>query len=149
MAEALFYHLQRRSLEQVLPGLIERALERGWRCAIEAGEERLRALDDLLWSYSDDSFLPHGLEADDGANQPVVLVGHGGNPNGATVRFLADGAPLPADAPTYLRLVIVFDGNDEEALATARERWREAKAAGLDATYWQQNEAGRWEKRAG
>src|SRR4051812_48425047 len=52
LTEALFYHLQRRSLEQVLPGLIERALERGWRCAIEAGEERLRALDDLLWSYS-------------------------------------------------------------------------------------------------
>jgi DNA polymerase-3 subunit chi len=113
------------------------------------GEERLRALDDLLWTYSDDSFLPHGLEADDGPHQPVVLIEHGGNPNGATVRFLVDGAPLPADAAAYLRLVIVFDGNDEEALATARERWREAKALGLDATYWQQSEAGRWEKRAG
>jgi DNA polymerase-3 subunit chi len=148
MAEALFYHLQRRTLEQVLPGLIERALARGWRCVVEAGEERLRALDDLFWTYSDDSFLPHGLEADDGPLQPVVLVGHGGNPNDAMVRFLVDGAPLPADAGAYLRIVIVFDGNDEEALATARERWREARSAGLDATYWQQSEAGRWEKRA-
>jgi DNA polymerase-3 subunit chi len=148
MAEAVFYHLQKRPLEQVLPTLLERALERGWRCVVEAAQERARALDDLLWTYSDDSFLPHGLESDDGAAQPVVLVEHGGNPNGATIRFLLDGAPLPSDAALYERVIVIFDGNDEDALAVARERWREAKSAGLAATYWQQNDAGRWEKRA-
>jgi DNA polymerase III subunit chi len=147
VAEVLFYHLQSRSLEEVLPSLVARSLERGWRCAIEAGEDRLKALDDLLWTYSDESFLPHGLEADDGAAQPVVLVSHGGNPNGAQIRFLVDGASLPDDASAYERLVLLFDGRDEEALATARHRWTEAKASGLAATYWQQSEAGRWEKR--
>jgi DNA polymerase-3 subunit chi len=33
-------------------------------------------------------------------------------------------------------------------VATAREHWKVAKAKGLSATYWQQNEQGRWEKRA-
>jgi DNA polymerase III subunit chi len=148
LAEALFYHLLQAPLDKVLPGLVERSLARGWRCAIEAGEERLKAIDDLLWTYSDDSFLPHGLEADDGAAQPVVLVGHGGNPNGAAVRFIVDGAALPPDAGRYERIVLIFDGHDGEAVATARERWREAKAAGLEATYWQQSDTGRWEKRA-
>jgi DNA polymerase III subunit chi len=148
LAEALFYHLVKLPLDKVLPGLVERALAMGWRCAIEASEERARALDDLLWTYSDDSFLPHGLEADDGPGQPVVLVSHSGNPNGAAVRFIVDGAALPADALGYRRLVVIFDGNDAEALAAARERWREAKGLGLETTYWQQNDVGRWEKRA-
>ena len=149
MTELLFYHLQRAPLEKVLPGLLERSLERGWRCAIEAGAERLRALDEILWTYADESFLPHGLEADDGAAQPIVLVGHGGNPNGANVRFLLDGAPLPADVAAYQRLVFLFDGNDTEATELARQRWREAKGLGIEATYWQQNETGRWEKKGG
>ena len=149
MTELLFYHLQRAPLEKVLPGLLERSIERGWRCAIEAGPERLRALDDILWTYADESFLPHGLEADDGASQPIVLVGHGGNPNGATVRFLLDGVALPVDAETYQRLVYLFDGNDAEATEVARLRWREARARAIDATYWQQNDAGRWEKKSG
>jgi len=149
MTELLFYHLQRAPLEKVLPGLLERSLERGWRCAIEAGAERLRVLDEILWTYADESFLPHGLEADDGAAQPIVLVGHSGNPNGATVRFLLDGAPLPTDVAAYQRLVFLFDGNDAEATELARQRWREAKGLGIEATYWQQNETGRWEKKGG
>lgn len=149
MTDVLFYHLQRAPLEKVLPGLLERSLGRGWRCAVEASEERIRALDDALWTFSDDSFLPHGVEADDGAGQPVVLLSHGGNPNGAQIRFLIDAAALPADAGAYERIVLMFDGNDAEAVASARERWREARTRGLDATYWQQNEEGRWEKRSG
>ena len=149
MTDALFYHLQRRPLEEVLPTLLERSLGKGWRCVVEAGEERARVLDDLLWTYADEAFLPHGLEADDGPNQPVVLVSHAGNPNGASVRFIVDGAALPDDVASYERLVLIFDGNDEDAVATARERWKEAKASGLAATYWQQDENGRWDKRAG
>jgi len=149
MTELLFYHLQRAPLEKVLPGLLERSRERGWLCVVQGGEERLKLLDDVLWTYSDESFLPHGLEADDGANQPIVLVTHGGNPNRGTVRFLLDGAALPDDSSPYERLVFMFDGNDTEAMETARERWREAKVKGIAVTYWQQNDAGRWEKKGG
>lgn len=148
MTEVLFYHLQRAPLEKVLPDLLERSIGRGWRCAVEASEERLRALDDLLWTFAEESFLPHGVEADDGAMQPIVLLAHSGNPNGATVRFLVDGAPLPADTGAYERLVLLFDGNDEDAVATARDHWKVAKVKGLAATYWRQNEQGRWEKQA-
>jgi DNA polymerase-3 subunit chi len=148
MTEALFYHLQRVPLEKVLPDLLERSIGRGWRCAVQASEERVRALDDWLWTFGEESFLPHGIEADDGAQQPIVLLTHSGNPNGAAVRFLVDGVALPEDPGVYERLVVLFDGNDEDAVATAREHWKVAKDQGLTATYWQQNEQGRWEKRA-
>jgi DNA polymerase-3 subunit chi len=148
MTELLFYHLQRVPLDKVLPGLLEKSLQRGWRCAVQAPAERLRVLDDALWTYREESFLPHGLESDDGAGQPIVLLSHEGNPNQSAIRFLLDGMPLPADAARYERIVLLFDGNDSEAVEGAREHWRQAKSLGFAATYWQQSDEGRWEKRA-
>ena len=82
----------------------------------------------------------------DAADQPIVLTTRAGNPNGATVRFLVDGADLD-DPSAYQRAVFLFDGNDEEAVASARGRWTALKAAGHEVTYWQQDEAGRWERK--
>ena len=149
MAEILFYHLQRQKLEQVLPALLEKSLERGWRVVVQASsEERVEALDAHLWSYRENSFLPHGTWREtEAAAQPVLLTVNDDNPNGATVRFLIDGAPVPADAASYQRIVLLFDGDDDAAVAQARTRWTEAKAQGFEATYWQADENGRWEKK--
>ena len=147
--EVLFYHLEHAPLEKVLPQLLERAFERGWRAVVQAGSpERLDALDAHLWTYTDDSFLPHGTVKDGFAErQPVYLTSQDDNPNGASVRFLVDGATA-ATFQGYARIVVMFDGRDPEALAVARSEWKRAKAAGCAATYWQQSEAGRWERKA-
>ena len=150
MTEIWFYHLQRQPLEAVLPTLLERSLERGWRAVVRAtSDERLSALDDHLWTYADESFLPHGTDREaHAADQPVLITTGPENPNGAAVLFLVEGAPVPEDATTYQRLMLLFDGNDEDALAAARAQWKSVKAAGHDATYWQQDPRGRWEKKA-
>ena len=152
MTEIWFYHLQRRSLEDVLPGLLERALQRGWRAVVQgASEERIAALDEHLWTYSDESFLPHGSAREgDPEMQPVFLTAGMGNPNGAAVRFLIEGAevaPILERNEAYERLMFLFDGNDAEALAAARTQWSDLKARGHMLAYWQQSADGRWEKR--
>lgn len=149
MTEVLFYHLQKQPLERVLPDLLEKCLARKWRAVVQVGsEERRDALDAHLWTYRDDGFLPHGTVKDGNAEaQPVWLTVGDDNPNGASVRFLADGAET-ADYPDYQRVVILFDGNDPDAVERARTQWAAAGAAGHDATYWQQSERGRWEKKA-
>jgi DNA polymerase-3 subunit chi len=149
LTEVLFYHLQDRTLEQVLPALLEKSRERGWRVVVQASsEERVEALDTHLWTYRDDSFLAHATwRAADPAGEPIVLTPLPGNPNGATVRFLVDDAPLPEDAAAYERLVLIFDGDDDAALAKARAAWSTSKAQGFDVTYWQADERGRWQKR--
>jgi DNA polymerase-3 subunit chi len=149
MTEVLFYHLDRQPLERVLPELLEKCLDRGWRTVVQVGsEERRDALDAHLWSYRDEAFLPHGTVKDGNAEgQPVWLTAGDDNPNHATVRFLADGADLP-DPAGYARVVMLFDGQDPDAVDRARAAWKTAKAAGHDATYWQQSERGRWEKKA-
>jgi DNA polymerase-3 subunit chi len=149
MTEVLFYHLQNAPLEQVLPQLLERSLARPWRCVVKVGNgERLETLVNSLWTWRDDSFLPHGTREDGPAEmQPVFMTTEDENPNGAEVIFLVDGAE-PGEIGGYERCVLMFDGRDEEALGRAREHWKRLKAEGHDATYWQQNEAGRWEKKA-
>jgi DNA polymerase III subunit chi len=149
MTEILFYHLQRHPLERVLPALVEKSLERGWRVVVQAAsEERVEALDAHLWIFRDDSFLPHGTWREaEAAEQPVLLTVHDSNPNGAAVRFLVDGAPVPVDAAGYERIVLLVDGNDPDAVAAARERWSEGRAKGFEVTYWQADENGRWQRK--
>ena len=149
MTEVLFYHLQNMSIENVLPPLLEKSLERGWRVVVQStSPERTEALDAHLWTYSDDSFLPHATaRASDAEDQPIILSAEEGNPNGAKVRFLIDNAALPTDADSYERVVLVFNGEDAEALAAARQAWKDCKSRGFDVTYWQTDERGRWQRR--
>jgi len=150
MTEVLFYHLQRQPVERVLPALLEKSLSRGWRVIVQSSsEERVEALDAHLWTYSESSFLPHGtVRGGDAAEQPILLTTENDNRNGAQVRFLLDGAPLPEDPGGYERIVLIFDGDDEDAVAAARLNWTAVKDKGLDATYWQPDEKGRWVKKA-
>jgi DNA polymerase-3 subunit chi len=150
VTEVLFYHLLNQPVERVLPTLLEKSLERGWRVIVQtASDERVEALDAHLWTYNDSGFLPHGtVKGGDAAEQPILITTDDDNRNGANVRFLIDGAPLPADPSAYARIVLMFDGDDEEAVALARERWKDARDRGLEATYWQPDAQGRWVKKA-
>ena len=144
MAELWFYHLERTELERALPPLLEKCLQRGWRALVRGGsQERIEALDDVLWTYRDESFLPHAREGD-ASRQPVWLTTDGGNPNGAQVLFLLDGAE-PGDISGFERTCLMFDGRDQGALDSARLRWKEAKEAGIVASYWRESASGKWE----
>lgn len=147
MTDVNFYHLQRSSLEQTLPKLLEKVLQAGKRAVVMArSEERVEALNTMLWTYDPNAFLPHGSKADGKpAEQPVWLTTEDENPNGASVLLLTDGA-VSARLGEYERCLEVFDGRDTERVAEARERWTGYKSAGHAVTYWQQGERG-WEKK--
>jgi len=147
MAEVWFYHLERSSLEQALPELLEKTLQRGWKAVVRAREPgRAAQLDEWLWTYRDDSFLPHGADHEpNAARQPILLTTGGENPNGADALFVVDGAEL-GETEGYQRCVVIFDGGDEQQLATARAQFRAATATGASVSYWQQKGRG-WEKQ--
>lgn len=149
MTEILFYQLKGQTLEQVLPPLIARSLERGWRVVVQTpSEERIEALDAHLWTWREDAFLAHGTWRDaEAAEQPVLLTVNEDNPNGAAIRFLLEGAAMPADAAAYQRLVLVFDGDDPDAVEAARARWNKAKTDGFEVIFWRTDENGRWQRQ--
>jgi len=147
MTEIRFYHLTRKSLEQALPELLEKTLERGWRAVVMASSpERVEALTQHLWLYRADSFLPHGNAKDGNAEeQPVWLTVEDERPNNADVLFLTDGASS-SHPDDYTRVCELFDGNNETAVAAARARWKNYKASGHDVSYWQQGDRG-WSRQ--
>ena len=151
MTETLFYHLERRSLEEVLPGLVEKSLARGWRAVIRTDSaERSDALDTLLWTYDDQSFLAHAQSGDgDACLQPVLITTEHENPGGAQILFCVGGSQ-PSDwnaLSSLARVVLLFDGRDSTALNAARDAWKQAKASGHDVTYWKESPSGKFEKQ--
>jgi DNA polymerase-3 subunit chi len=149
--EALFYHLTERPLEAALPELLEKCVERGWRVTLRAGSpERVAALDALLWTWREEAFLPHGTAADGHATrQPVYLTDGPETPNDPYALFLVDRArPEPDSFSRFSRVVMLFDGHDEAALADARALWKDAVAAGAKAVFWAQGPGGRWARKA-
>lgn len=149
MTEILFYHLERGGVEGVLPDLLEKTLGRGWRAVVRTvSRERVNMLDNHLWVYRDESFLPHAGTGE-GVDQPVWLTDGEDVPNNAELLFLIDGAKAEAKAlGSFVRCVTIFDGRDDDALSDARQFWKETKAAGHEVAYWRQSPEGRWEKQA-
>lgn len=147
--EIWFYHLERSTLDQVLPGLLEKMRERGWRALVRTADQRLLDdIDERLWTYRDDSFLAHGRATEaDARRQPILLTESPENPNAAQALFIVDGSEL-GDTKGFDRCFIIFDGRDEAALATARARWKTLKDRGAELAYWKQSPEGRWEKAA-
>ena len=146
--EVRFYHLTQSPLEQTLPNLLAKSLERGWRVVVQGGDAaRLAFMDNHLWTYADDSFLPHGLEGQ-GAGQPIWLTTSQDNPNDAGVLMLIDGAQATPDRMKGFDLVtLFFNGADEAAVAQARDNWKAVTKAELPAVYWAQENGG-WVQKA-
>lgn len=150
MAEVLFYHLTESRLEEALPSLVEKSLARGWKAVIQcANPEAVERLDESLWTWREDSFLPHAAEGagehDD--RQPVLLSCAETNGNGAEIRFVTGGGKVP-QAETYARVVVMFDGHDNAQVEAARGEWKALQGGGHSLTYWQQNPDGGWFRKA-
>jgi len=147
MSEISFYHLQKSPLEMVLPRLLEKTLESDKRAVVMMGSaERVEFLNNVLWTYKKDSWLPHGNAKDGHAElQPIWLTVEDENPNQAAFLFLADGAQSNK-MNDYERCFELLDGNDPDAVSAARERWKVYQDAGHGVTYWSQNDQGGWEK---
>ena len=146
MAEALFYHLTTQTLERALPDLLRRTIDRGWRAVVRAGSaERVEALDLWLWTFQDESFLPHGTPQHAfPERQPIYLTSGSETPNDPQVLFLVDMADTD-DFSAFERVAVMFPDGDEEAKAFARAQWKRAAEA-VDAVYWRQDGDGRWKK---
>jgi DNA polymerase III subunit chi len=147
MAQIGFYHLLSTPLERALPKLLERACAGGHRVVVRAASpERVEHLTALLWTYEEAAFLPHGSTRDGSPEmQPIWLTHLDENPNRASMVVLVDGLEA-AQLQAFVRCADVFDGNDAAAVEAARGRWRRAREAGHNLTYWQQTTSG-WEQK--
>lgn len=147
--EVSFYHLERQTLDDVLPKLLTRVLAGDHKAVVLADTiERVNHLNERLWTFDPGSFMPHGAKSDGAeTEQPIYLTTDEENPAGADIMVVVDGA-IPNSIESYSRCLDVFDGRNDDAVTAARERWKAYRDKGYDVTYWRQDENGRWEKKA-
>lgn len=151
MTEVRFYHLTERPLEGVLPVMLEKCVERGWRAVVRGTDPgQIDRLDAHLWTWRAESFLPHGTARDgDGSAHPIWLTTGPDAPNAPDTLFLIGGAEATDETLASVdTAAILFDGHDPDAVTRAREQWRGVVAAGLKAVYWAQDAGGQWVRRA-
>ncbi len=148
MTEIRFYHLTLRGVDQALPEILQKAHAAGHRIVVRARDAAdAERLNQLLWTWKADSFLPHGTAKDGhAADQPIWLTAGDDNPNNATVLVVTAGQTA-TDPIAYTLCCDLFDGRDDAQIAAARTRWQHYKDAGHTLTYWQQGERG-WEQKA-
>lgn len=149
MTDIRFYHLQKQTLDQALPLILEKAFNAGHRIVTRLGNaQEVERMNGILWSYKSDIFLPHGSQKNGYADkQPIWLTTENENPNNANVLILTQGV-LSDHIDSYDLCCEMLDGRDESSINDARVRWKNYQESGHDVTYWYQSDSGSWEKKA-
>jgi len=146
--QVTFYELITTSLEKTLPKILEKVYEGGFKAVVHIeSEERLKSIDSAMWTYTTLGFLPHGSKSDPKEfhkHQPIWLTTSNDNPIDATVLVIT--TQEYAKDNNYQRILDIYDGNDQSALQSAKERMQKYKDAGHEITAWKQTLKGAWEK---
>ena len=146
--EYWFYHLEASTLEAVLPGLLEKTRAKGWRALVKMPEGQIKEMDDYLWSFRDDSFLPHGRDDEPmSEQQPIVLSAQAETAAGFEAVFLLGGAKIDK-MDGVARAMVMINSRSQEDVTRARARWKALKETDAKRSYYQQTERGGWENKA-
>ncbi len=144
-----FYHLLHTKLISALPTLLEKTLASNVNAKIlMSDEEQLKDLDNKLWTYKNDSWLPHGMDNERIAKEyPILLsLNDDENINNAKFLFLLMGQDSKK-IHDFQRVFVIFDSNDQLQLSQARKQWLEYKKLGVDMQYYQQTPNNSWIKK--
>lgn len=148
--EHWFYHCKHSPLDSVLPDILEKTYAKSWRAEIRFGplgqtpNEAMVYWDRFLWTYKKAGFLPHGRDDEPLADEQPILLSTANDPvKGRDVLLLLSGADLP-ECQSVKRCITVFEDHDEAGKDLARARWKSLTNAGETASYWSQNEYGKW-----
>lgn len=147
--EVRFYHLQKQTLDQALPLILEKAHTTGKNIVVRLSDEKeATRMNAHLWAYKTDSFMPHGCKKEGNASkQPIWLTSKDENPNNAKILILTNGTQSDHMADFDL-CCEMLDGRSNEQVTQARQRWKSYKEEGYDITYWMQSNSGGWEQKA-
>ena len=104
--------------------LSQKAVERGRTLHIHAaGEEQARLLDERLWTFRPESFVPHALAGSDEAEASPVVIGHGADPDGPHDVLINLAGEVPPFFSRYERVIEIVDHDAEQKLR-ARDHYR-------------------------
>lgn len=149
-SEVSFYQVKSGLLLKVLPKLLEKVLQQGMRGFVWAEDEALcQKIDDSLWTYHPQSFLPHGTVEDSSASEQPILIStkQEQNKNNSNVFVsvqLEDIAGI--ETAIYKKIIYVFEEGETDSVEKMNQLATRFQAKACTVVCWQQNKQGAWEK---
>jgi DNA polymerase-3 subunit chi len=107
--------------------LLEKAYLKGHTVFVYSdNQEEAETLDELLWTFKDDSFIPHNLQGEGPEPPPVIQIGYQGEPRGFSDILLNLSEQVPPFFQRFKRIMEIIR-NQEEAKDRGRERFKHYK----------------------
>ncbi|KTD21536.1 DNA polymerase III subunit chi [Legionella lansingensis] len=108
--------------------LLEKAYLRGHRAFVHCGnQQEAHTIDELLWTFKDNSFIPHNLQGEGPEPPPPVQIGYQGQPRGFDDILLNLSPEIPSFYSRFRRIMEIVV-NDDEAKELSRKHYREYRA---------------------
>jgi len=112
--------------------LIEKAYKQRHRIYIHTEEETIaHQLDEMLWTYRDDSFLPHNLYGEGPEPTPPIQIGINATPEQHRDVLINLGQQIPTCHTQFKRIIEII-ADDENAKTAGRERYRFYRTTGFE-----------------
>ena len=127
------FHFNAPALVAYTCRLLRKVHARGLRAQVVGHPSTLAQLDQALWTFAAEEFIPHASWSADQvvqARTPILIADHAAHWPGAQVLVNAlPLAKLPPGYEGYARVVEIV-GLDDDSRAAARQRWRAYQALG-------------------
>lgn len=112
--------------------IIEKAYLRGHRLFVLCDNQKdAEKLDELLWTYKEDSFVPHNLQGEGPHPSPPVQIGYEGEPRGFNDILLNLSKTIPAFTDRFRRIIEIV-ANEDDAKEISRGHYRTYRAKQYD-----------------
>ncbi|MGC1181538.1 DNA polymerase III subunit chi [Legionella sp.] len=113
--------------------LLEKAYIRGHRVYVFCNnQEHAELIDELLWTFKDDSFIPHNLQGEGPEPPPPIQIGCANNPRGFNDILLNLTPQIPPFYAQFKRVIeLVINTESEKELGRAKYREYRAKSCEL------------------
>lgn len=124
MPQVDFYIIKDNSPQLALRtacSIAEKALQAGIKAHIQTSDSNTEKLDALLWTFRDQSFVPHEIHPPSFAACPITIGSEGGSNE---IQMLINiSNELPENIDKFQRIAEVIDNHDE-FIRAGRERYR-------------------------
>ena len=146
MTKIIFYSSAPLQVENTLFTLIEKSIEKGYKCLFFLDKEKCSMIDEKLWTHKQNSFLPHlseDEEISDDLDIPIYLSTKNENPYEAELLFSIDGF-LPDNINNFERVVIIIDANDKILLEKYKKYYLDVNKDFEDIVFYKSDDNGKW-----
>ena len=146
LEKAFFYKSSHRDVVRDIAWLTESIFKKNNRIVIFCtDQETAEVVDDFIWSYRDDSFIPHSIKKHrETSLDPILVTTDLDGSYEHNVLLALNGVLIKEkDWQRFAKVYYFFDDQDSREKENARAMWKSFSSLAVNCKYWI-NEKNKW-----